>query len=78
MYASFIVATLTVRIAARRSPRKNEKRPAYVLQLTIARDTVDSLLDPSKRSVYLSVRFPANATTIGLTMNLRKRVSFKI
>jgi DNA mismatch repair protein, C-terminal domain len=49
------------RKASRRSPRKNEKRPVYVLQLSIAPDTVDSLLDPSKRSVYLSVSLLAFA-----------------
>lgn len=44
----------TARQTARRSPRKNEKRPVYVLQLTLANETIDILLDPSKRSVYLS------------------------
>ncbi|KAJ7572555.1 hypothetical protein C8J56DRAFT_989423 [Mycena floridula] len=41
------------RSAARRSPRKAEKRPVYVLNLTIPPHQVDNCLEPSKAIVHL-------------------------
>lgn len=41
--------------AIRRSPRKNEKKPIYVLNITIAPADVDNCLDPTKSLVQLRV-----------------------
>ncbi|KAK7470351.1 DNA mismatch repair protein [Stygiomarasmius scandens] len=41
------------RSSSRRSPRKTEKRPVYVLNLTISAHQVDNLLEPSKSTVHL-------------------------
>lgn len=39
----------------RRSPRKNEKKPVFVLNITIAPEDVDNCLDPSKSIVQFRV-----------------------
>ena len=41
--------------AGRRSPRKAEKKPVYVLNLTIPPRFVDNTVDPSKAAVQLQV-----------------------
>lgn len=43
-------------LATRRSPRKNEKKPVFVLNISIAPEEVDNCLEPSKSSIQLSVR----------------------
>ncbi|THV08271.1 hypothetical protein K435DRAFT_707960 [Dendrothele bispora CBS 962.96] len=42
----------TLPSSTRRPPRKTEKKPVYVLNLTIAAHQVDNLLEPSKSSVH--------------------------
>ncbi|KAF8914223.1 hypothetical protein CPB84DRAFT_1758748 [Gymnopilus junonius] len=42
-----------LRLTIRRSPRKSEKKPVYVLNISIAHQEVDNLLDPSKSVVQL-------------------------
>jgi DNA mismatch repair protein MLH3 len=39
----------------RRSPRKQEKRPVYVLNLTIPSRELDNCLEPSKMTVFVQV-----------------------
>ena len=43
-------------IGARRSPRKSEKKPVYVLSLTVPPRQVDNCLEPAKAAVHLQVR----------------------
>ncbi|EEB95137.1 hypothetical protein MPER_05942, partial [Moniliophthora perniciosa FA553] len=38
----------SLRSSTRRSPRKAEKKPVYVLNLVIPRDKIDNLLEPAK------------------------------
>ncbi|TFK68180.1 hypothetical protein BDN72DRAFT_898304 [Pluteus cervinus] len=45
--------TTLPRSSIRRSPRKTEKKPIYVLNLTLPPDQVDNCLEPSKLSVYV-------------------------
>jgi len=42
-------------LAIRRSPRKSEKKPVYVLNISIAPDEVDNFLDPAKNIIQLRV-----------------------
>ncbi|KAJ6610406.1 hypothetical protein B0H10DRAFT_1811692, partial [Mycena sp. CBHHK59/15] len=44
------------RSTARRSPRKAEKRAAYVLNLTVPPRLVDNCLEPAKGAVHLRAR----------------------
>lgn len=41
--------------ATRRSPRRMEKKPVYVLNLIIPPQTVDNCLEPAKAAVQLQV-----------------------
>lgn len=41
--------------AIRRSPRKNEKKPVYVLDISIEPQEVDNCLEPTKNAVELGV-----------------------
>lgn len=41
--------------AIRRSPRKNEKRPVYVLNICVKPEEVDNCIEPSKNRVELGV-----------------------
>lgn len=41
--------------AARRSPRKGEKRPIYVLNLVIPTRHIDNCLEPAKSAVHIEV-----------------------
>lgn len=43
--------------AGRRSPRKAERKPIYVLNLDVPQGSLDNLLDPSKSSMYMRVRY---------------------
>ena len=49
---------LTPSIVRRRSPRKNEKRPVYVLNINLPQEMVDMCIEPSKHSIQVSVRAP--------------------
>lgn len=57
--------------ATRRSPRKGEKRAIYVLNLALSRRMVDSTLEPSKKSVYLSVSSHSRRNNPLLKVNSR-------
>lgn len=52
---SFLLANIYHSIDTRRSPRKMEKRPVYVLNITLPKTTVDICLEPSKTSVQIEV-----------------------
>ena len=54
MLLSFFVSSGPIS-DVRRSPRKTERRPVYVLNLTIPPRYVDNCLEPSKTSVHLQV-----------------------
>ncbi|KAK7062063.1 mismatch repair-related protein [Favolaschia claudopus] len=43
----------SLRTAVRRSPRKSEKKPVYVLDLTVPPQQVDNCLEPAKAIVHL-------------------------
>ncbi|EGO02014.1 hypothetical protein SERLA73DRAFT_49606, partial [Serpula lacrymans var. lacrymans S7.3] len=45
-----------LRSSARRSPRKAERKPIYVLNMTIPPRYIDNCLEPAKSSVQLEVR----------------------
>lgn len=47
---------LTPSIARRRSPRKNEKRPVYVLNISLPQEMVDMCIERSKHFIQVSVR----------------------
>jgi len=47
--------TISEILAIRRSPRKSEKKPVYVLNISIAPDEVDNFLDPAKNIILLRV-----------------------
>jgi hypothetical protein len=42
-------------LAVRRSPRKSEKKPVYVLDLSIPSQQIDNCLEPAKAAVHLRV-----------------------
>lgn len=44
-------------IATRRSPKKSDKKPVYVLDITVPPREVDNCLEPAKAAVHLQVRF---------------------
>jgi DNA mismatch repair protein MLH3 len=44
-------------LAVRRSPRKAEKKPVYVLNFTIPPRLIDNCLEPTKASVQFQVTF---------------------
>ena len=50
-------AVLTLMTGFRRSPRKPDKRPVYVLHLKTSQEAVDTLLQPSKTVMYLAVSY---------------------
>ena len=45
----------TDRSATRRSPRKNERRPVYVLNVTVPPRSIDNCLEPAKSAVHFEV-----------------------
>jgi len=47
--------TINGTLAIRRSPRKSEKKPVYVLNISITPDEVDNFLDPAKNIIQLRV-----------------------
>lgn len=53
--------------ATRRSPRKTEKKPVYVLDLIIPPRQVDNCLEPAKSAVHLQVRANTNILPQGPT-----------
>lgn len=43
-------------VATRRSPRKTEKKPVYVLNLVVSPHQIDNLLEPAKGALHFQVR----------------------
>lgn len=51
----FLQLNAFVGTATRRSPRKAERKPVYVLNLTIPPQHIDNRLEPAKAAVQLQV-----------------------
>ncbi|KAH9948429.1 hypothetical protein B0H21DRAFT_244966 [Amylocystis lapponica] len=69
-------ATRLPRSAARRSPRKSEKRPVYVLNLSIPPRDVDNCLEPAKAAVQLQNSDAATAFLTSVVAAFLRRHSF--
>jgi DNA mismatch repair protein MLH3 len=67
---------LISRAAIRRSPRKAEKRPVYVLNITLPRAEVDNCLDPAKAMVQLRNRESLCSMLVSLVQSFLFRNGF--
>ncbi|KDQ64416.1 hypothetical protein JAAARDRAFT_187743 [Jaapia argillacea MUCL 33604] len=64
------------RSTIRRSPRKNEKKPIYVLNLTILTSDVDNCLEPAKATVQLKNTLVASSLLASATRSFLIRRGF--
>ena len=62
--------------AVRRSPRKIEKRPIYVINVFIAPEDVDNYIEPTKNVVHL--RVSPSSETLFVKGNLTSSVRIKL
>lgn len=52
-----LITSFTVYIATRRSPKKADKKPVYVLNITVPPQQVDNCMEPAKATVQLQVHY---------------------
>lgn len=56
-FSNQVSRVLTIKLDSRRSPRRGEKKPVYVLKISVPPSEVDNGLDPAKTIVGLQVRY---------------------